>query len=103
MVPFGSARSNPENLRRRYGDGDLKVCPLCGTLNVDEARECFVCWWSGGFDTNPVHVEIKLFELVERCPELVGLLGEAPRPASRVRLALRRLWRRLRSRLDVRA
>jgi len=95
-VPFDS-----DSVRRRYTLGGLKVCPVCGTLNTEEAFECFVCWWHGAFEDDPSFVEFKLAELARRCPELVGLLEEPPRPVNRFVLAVRRLWSRVRTRLDV--
>lgn len=95
-VPFDS-----DSVRRKFSLGGLKVCPVCGTLNTGEAYECFVCWWHGGFEEDPSYVEFKLAELAVRCPELTGLLDEAPRPVHPFRLAVRRLWTRVRSRLDV--
>lgn len=88
-------------LRRRYSSGVLKVCPVCGTLNVEDVQECFVCWWHGEFDADPLHVQVRLAELVSRCPELIGLLEQPPRPLGRIVLWLRRLWMRAKARIDV--
>lgn len=53
----------------RVGDvlqeGDLKICDLCGALNLAENGECFVCGWHGRFDTSPEVVRIAM-ELVRR-------------------------------------
>lgn len=88
-------------LRRKYTTGVLKVCPVCGTLNVQDVQECFVCWWHGEFDSDPMHVQVRLADLVARCPELVGLLEEPPKRFGKVAYVFKRMWYRLRSRLDI--
>ncbi|MBS1722053.1 MAG: hypothetical protein JSS66_03480 [Armatimonadetes bacterium] len=103
MIRGWGSPSNHDALRRKFNAGVLKVCPLCGTLNVDEAEECFVCWWHGEFDSNPVHVEIKVAELVARCPELHGMLTGPVSIGDRLRFFWRRAVLRFRSRLDVTA
>ena len=53
----------------RLGDAihesDLKICDLCGALNLAENGECFVCGWHGHFDTSPRVIRIAM-ELVRR-------------------------------------
>ncbi len=100
MIQRWDAARDSESLRRRFAAGTLKVCPLCGTLNVEEASECFVCWWAGEFERSSAVVDLKICELVERCPELVGLMKPAQR-SGRVIQFFRRLVCRLRNKLDV--
>ena len=103
MIQRWDRPSDKNELKKRFGSGLLKVCPVCGTLNIEDVQECFVCWWHGDFDTDPLNVQLRLTELVSRCPELIGLLEEPPKPTSRFVLTLRRLWSRFRSKLDIRA
>ena len=44
--------------------GDLKLCDLCGALNLTTNDECFVCSWHGKFDRRPevVRIAMDLFE-----------------------------------------
>lgn len=35
---------------------DVKVCALCGSLNLRDNRECFTCAWSGAFEDNPASI-----------------------------------------------
>jgi hypothetical protein len=46
-------------------DKDLKVCELCGALNLEDNEECFVCSWRGSFDRRPFVLQ-NARELVER-------------------------------------
>ena len=32
---------------------ELKLCELCGWLNLETNTECFVCGWHGTFEHNP--------------------------------------------------
>lgn len=91
-----------QTVRGRYSVGVLKVCPLCGTLNVVESEECFVCSWTGTFDTSPALIDLKVTELVGRCPELAGLLEHTPSSWERARIVWAKWARRLRRRFDIR-
>jgi hypothetical protein len=33
-----------------FTENDLKVCDLCGALNMASTRECVICGWHGKFD-----------------------------------------------------
>ena len=44
---------------------NLKICELCGSLNLNANRECFVCGWHGKFNKRPEVVRIAM-ELMER-------------------------------------
>jgi hypothetical protein len=44
---------------------DLKICDLCGALNLASNGECFVCGWHGRFERRPEVVQIAM-ELMER-------------------------------------
>ncbi len=64
---------------RRLAVGNLKRCPLCGTVNARLNGECFVCRWHGGFDHDPQSVEDGLIEVLEQCPELIDCILYIPR------------------------
>lgn len=69
-------------------DKDLKVCELCGALNLEENAECFVCSWRGSFDRRPFVLQ-NARELLERSHGRLGrdLLTDRdarlPRPRGR--------------------
>jgi hypothetical protein len=48
-----------------YAPSDLKICDLCGALNLASNRECFVCRWHGNFDRRSEIVS-NAMELLER-------------------------------------
>ncbi len=82
-----------------YKESDLKICDLCGGLNLVGNQECFVCGWRGRFETRPQIVRIAMDLVIGRCgelkPELVADAGQcrktlAPTFAGQMRrLALR--------------
>ena len=39
---------------------NLKICDLCGALNVISDSECIVCRWHGHFERRPEVVKIAL-------------------------------------------
>lgn len=86
---------------RGYKVQGLKACPLCGTLTTEDAPECFVCRWAGEFEHDRRVIDVKVKDLVHKCPELSGLLERAPSWTERGLLAVRRVWSRLRARLDI--
>jgi len=45
--------AGPQGRLTTYRDTDLKICELCGWLNLDSNDECFVCGWHGRFEHNP--------------------------------------------------
>ncbi|MBS1714413.1 MAG: hypothetical protein JST30_08765 [Armatimonadetes bacterium] len=94
-VPF-----DPRQIQATFESASFKVCPLCGNLCVDGAHDCFVCGWAGTFEHDKSLVDLKLRDLVRRCPELEGLLGP-PSFARRAKSAVFRALRAFRRRLDV--
>lgn len=48
-----------------FHEEELKVCDLCGWLNLAANTECFVCGWHGHFETEPKLVRAAL-ELANR-------------------------------------
>lgn len=73
--PFAT---RPNTLSRKLATGNLKLCPLCSAVNSRQNGECFVCRWSGEFDHDPIHIEMGVHELIERCPELLDALYGSP-------------------------
>lgn len=43
-------------------ESDLKVCDLCGHLNLERNNDCFVCGWHGHFERSPevIHAAVEL-------------------------------------------
>lgn len=43
-------------------ENDLKICELCGWLNLEANTECFVCGWHGRFerDREVIHAAVEL-------------------------------------------
>ena len=39
----------PDSIR----ESDLKICDLCGCLNLTANPDCFVCGWHGRFERSP--------------------------------------------------
>ena len=48
-----------------FRENDLKICDLCGALNLASNQECFVCGWHGKFEQRPEVVKMAM-ELMER-------------------------------------
>ena len=44
---------------------DLKICDLCGALNLASNRECFICRWHGRFECRADVVNLAM-ELAEQ-------------------------------------
>ncbi|HMS54289.1 MAG TPA: hypothetical protein PKA27_02720 [Fimbriimonadaceae bacterium] len=62
-------------LQRDIALKDLKVCPLCGSLNASRNKECHVCAWHGSFEKDPHLVEEALNSLVDQSPQLLQLVN----------------------------
>lgn len=43
-----------------FHESDLKICDLCGALNLAVNNECFVCGWHGRFEKRPEYVRIAM-------------------------------------------
>lgn len=57
---------------------NLKLCPLCDSLNARTNKTCFVCGWKGEFGCDPRKLHTALVLLIERCPELAEYASIAP-------------------------
>jgi len=69
--------------RHHYEDAiletDLKICDLCGSLNLNGNSECFVCGWHGRFETRSDIIRIAMDLLKRKHGELrVDLLTDGP-------------------------
>lgn len=105
MYEIQAVPTTTAHLRSWPLTGKLKVCTLCGTLNVVENEECFACRWHGVFETSPKMVQMRLTQLAIQCPDLIDLYDQAPvRYRSTAREWIARLWVRIRrGSIDLRA
>ncbi len=92
-----------KEIEGRFIDVSLKVCPICNTITVSSCRECFVCWWHGEFIYDNDLVEMRLRDLVSKCPELIGLLDSSPKPWTKLKWMWHRMSSIWRQKLDVNA
>jgi hypothetical protein len=84
-----------------FRDGDLKICELCGHLNLSANTECFVCGWHGHFEQSQEVVRSAVELAVRRYGRLeIQYLTdprtyrepEPPKPAARFVAFMRRCW-----------
>ena len=47
-------------------EDDLKICDLCGQLNLATNSECFVCRWKGHFETDAALVHAAVYLTVKQ-------------------------------------
>ncbi len=89
-----------------FRETDLKICELCGWLNLEANEECFVCGWRGRFerDADLVRAAQELAVRKYGMLKLEHLTNESiyrqPRPLNlrtRWRAWQRRFWRWLRN------
>lgn len=85
-----------------FRENDLKICDLCGALNLAANRECFVCGWRGRFERRRHVVRVAMDDVERAYGKLaledltdVSRLGGVGVLALGGRLgqALRTLWR----------
>jgi hypothetical protein len=88
-----------------FREEDLKICDLCGWLNLDTNTECFVCGWHGRFEHDPEIVRAALELATRRYGRLelqhltdLRTYREPPPPPLKARFRhwFRRMWRWLR-------
>jgi hypothetical protein len=84
-----------------FRETDLKICDLCGWLNLESNVECFVCGWHGHFEHDPEVIRAAIELAVRRHGrlELQHLTDPrtyrepvSPTLISRVSAWFRRLW-----------
>jgi len=97
------ARETGQQGFRRAGtvqETELKICDLCGSLNLTTNRECFVCGWSGRFERSQevVHTAVEIaiqrygrLEL-EDLTDIQTYRAHPPGFVHRVREWLGRMW-----------
>lgn len=82
-MAYGETWQQADNL---YREVDLKICDLCGGLNLASNGECFVCGWRGRFETRPQLVRMAMELMIGRHgdlrPELLTDLRAFRRAAS---------------------
>ncbi len=44
---------SPQEQTANFQESELKICDLCGWLNLAVNSECFVCGWHGHFEEDP--------------------------------------------------
>lgn len=61
MYPWRTAGQRDS---RPVGDGALKICDLCGALNLSANSECFSCGWRGRFERRSeiVRLAVELYQ-----------------------------------------
>jgi hypothetical protein len=83
-----------------YQENELKICDLCGSLNLSTNRECFICGWSGRFELNQevvhtaVEIAIQLYGRLE-LENLTDIQTYCAKPQSltvRIRAWVARVW-----------
>ena len=82
------------------GESDLKICDLCGSLNLDANSACFVCGWHGYFEKRQevLHAAVELavrrhgrLEL-EHLTDITTYQGPSRSLPSRVTGWFHRIW-----------
>lgn len=81
-------------------EDELKICDLCGSLNLITNRECFICGWSGRFERShdvvhtAVEIAIQRFGRLdlENLTDIQTYTAKSPNLAGRIRLWLGRMW-----------
>lgn len=88
-----------------FHESELKICELCGWLNLETNAECFVCGWHGRFvhDPDVVHAAMELavrrygrLELQHLTDSRLYRQAAPPTWRSRFRAFARRIWSWLR-------
>ncbi len=84
-----------------FRESDLKICELCGWLNLGSNDECFVCGWHGSFERDPevVHAAVELavrrygrLEIQHLTDPRTYRQPAPPKASSRLRQWLTRAW-----------
>lgn len=81
-------RGTKHPLPPKLAVANLKLCPLCDSLNARKNSTCFVCGWHGDFIHDEHRVHLSLVLLLEQCPELAEGVRLAPPKVS----FLNRMW-----------
>ncbi len=99
----------PGQIRPTLSRKNVKLCDLCGTLNLDLNKECWTCRWHGGFSLDEQTIafawqrletryeEVRIEHVTARRTFQIGDFGAA-RPASfpqRIAASASAFWQRL--------
>jgi hypothetical protein len=60
---------------------ELKICPLCNSLNVSASEQCFVCSWHGTFINDAEAIDGALSKMIDRCGALEKFVDSTPTPS----------------------
>ncbi len=106
----------PGQIRPTISRNQVKLCDLCGTLNLDTNKECWTCRWHGGFSRDEQTIafawqrietqyeEVRAEHVTARRTFQIGDFGAA-RPAAfpqRIIAAATAFWQRLADRCALR-
>ncbi len=94
----------------------VKLCELCGTLNLDTNKECWTCAWHGGFSRDPKTIAlawqrletryegVRIEHITGRRAHPVGDFGTVRPPSAprKLALALTSWWQRFLDARDLR-
>jgi hypothetical protein len=94
MYPWRAAGSRESG---QVGEGALKICDLCGALNLAANSECFSCGWHGRFERRAeiVRLAVELYQRRHGRLQLDQLTNRrvfAQSPPRRVRSGVVRLF-----------
>ncbi len=95
----------------------VKLCGLCGTLNLETNKDCWTCGWHGNFDRDvqtialawqrieAQHEEVRVEHLTARRTAALGDFGAARRvsPMQKLLLGARAWWQRFQDARELRA
>lgn len=98
--------TNPPGRKPFHGQfvlKNLKRCPLCRAVNSRVNAECFVCGWSGAFESRPESLEEGLRQMLMQCPELFELSTTEPTTMKVRKRVAGLLGRLFHKRLDINA
>lgn len=70
MKLFASQSFSATSIPKKLTVSNLKLCPLCDSLNAKSNSCCFVCGWRGSFIHDPKRLQTSLVLLIEQCPEI---------------------------------
>ena len=91
-----------KDIPQRLTVENLKLCPLCDSLNAKSNNSCFVCGWRGTFQSDPKKLIANLKLLMLQCPELAdNVMFDSPvdRLKDRVLSFLARIF--MRRKIDI--
>jgi hypothetical protein len=54
------ARESRFSINEVFAEGDLKLCDLCGALNLVSNPECFACGWHGHFNSQIELIQVAI-------------------------------------------